>query len=124
MLFSLPFLGAGVLIMLVAGRVIPVKASSVHVPMWVLGAVGAVFFLAGVWVFVAALGAVRQKARMEAQRRQDPGQYWMGDSLWDPNQARSQGGRKVASVFAIGLFLALFAVPFNHVHAPLCSGGL
>ena len=42
---------------------IPINPSGVHAPMWVLGACGLIFLLAGAWVFPASIRGLVQHGR-------------------------------------------------------------
>jgi hypothetical protein len=114
-LFSLPFLGVGVGVVLLAAGVIPADEANFNVPRWVVGAVGGLFALAGFWMLISSLRAwagKRAAARRAAERPHEP---WFADFAWDPEGARDAPWRHVAKSLAGTLVFAAFAAPFNYV---------
>lgn len=111
LLFSLPFLVAGAVIILISLEVIHVNPSSIHAPMWVLGVAGGVFFLAGLAVFlngiVGMIRLVRSKSRSEAH----PDEPWFADYDWNPEGITSrQGTSLIVHLFGFGITVGLLSV--------------
>jgi hypothetical protein len=78
-LFGIPFLAAGVLISLAALGFVSGRKNA---PDWVIGIIGPMFFLGGLFFLIhGLLGAVR-KARYLRDAAQRPGQPWLYDFHW------------------------------------------
>lgn len=115
LVFSLPFLLAGATIVLVALEVIHVDPSTVHAPMWVIGAAGGAFFLAGLSLFAHAVAGLRRMNRLNAQLSTRPNEPWFADYEWNPEGLESRGGSSIWT-HALGLSVMLcFMSIFNWV---------
>jgi len=106
LLFSLPFIGAGTYVTLIAAGVVKVKASSIHVPMWIIGAAGGAFLLAGISVFIHALVGLRRLARLNAQATTFPQDPWLADYEWNSEGTESREGASFLT-YALGLTVAV-----------------
>lgn len=111
-LFSLPFLGVGVVVMLIALRIIPVDPASVHAPPWVLLVFGGVFAGAGLLVSGAALKGLadRRRAAARAAAAREP---WLADHDWDETGVDDSAQRSLATAWAMALFLPIFLSIFH-----------
>ncbi len=111
LLFSLPFLGAGAAIVLVALDMIQVDPSKIHCPRWVLGAAGGVFFVAGLAVFVHSIAGMRRLARLKANAAAHPDQPALADYEWNPVGIESrQMGSLLGHAFMLLMVGGLLAV--------------
>jgi hypothetical protein len=112
-LFGLPFAGAGCWITLVGLEVVPVEASSVHAPMWVLTVVGLIFFAAGLTVW----GMAWTQASRERKRKQHtllhPGVPAMEDHPWDSSGYSPDRWKPVIQGIGAALFMTVFLSVFN-----------
>jgi hypothetical protein len=108
MLLSIPFVVIGGIFTAVgfAG----VELEGANAPMWVIGAFGLAFLLAGLILLANALRSRRAAARRRAHAGAPP---WERDFPWDPAGAKDRALARVASAFLGSLFLAVFLVPFN-----------
>lgn len=114
-LFGLLFVGIGVFIVLVAADIVPTKDSNIHVPRWVLGAIGVVFGLPGITVMLRGVRGGIRKARLKALARQHPEDPALGDYEWNRYASRDEGKRGILGSFAGGVFVLLFSLPFLYV---------
>jgi hypothetical protein len=79
-LFGLPFLAAGFCTLLVAGNVIGAQK---HAPDWLIGVIGSLFFLAGLFFFVHGVHGAFRKQRYLREAARNPNQRWLFDYHWD-----------------------------------------
>jgi hypothetical protein len=113
MLFGGAFVIAGILIILVGTKIIPVDAKGVHAPYWVLTVFGGVFALAGFMVWgMAAKQHAANRRRAEAQRRH-PGEAALADYAWDPREFRAARWPRAAKAVGGAAFMTLFLSMFN-----------
>jgi len=108
MFFSIPFILVGGVFAAVGFLGIELKDA--HAPMWVIGAIGSAFLLAGLILLGHALRGMRAAARRRALADAKP---WERDFPWEPSGTRDRAGRRVANAFLAATFLAVFLVPFN-----------
>lgn len=114
-LFGLPFLGVGLLVMGLATGVVPVHATSgTTPPTFVLLAFGGVFSAVGAFVVTAGLRGWLRQRRRDALFAANPDEPWRGDHDWDPRYAYDRASDPVPA-FALALFLSLFLSIFNYV---------
>ena len=111
-LFGLPFLGAGAGVMLVGIKKIEVDPATVHAPYWVLTIFGAVFFLAGLLMWVIAWRQFienRRRAKALALHLTEPA---LLDRNWDVRGFTPSRWTKVfghlAGLAGLALFLSIF----------------
>jgi len=78
-LFGLPFLGAGVWIVVVASDMVKVKK---NVPDWAIGIFGFFFFAAGAFLAVHGLRGVVRKSAYDREAKQSPREPWLYDHHW------------------------------------------
>jgi hypothetical protein len=108
LLLSLPFiLVGGIFAALGFGGV---QLEGANAPMWVIGAFGFAFLLAGLVLFANALRSRRAAARRRALADAPP---WQRDLPWDRKGTKDRAGPRVANAFLGSFFLAVFLVPFN-----------
>lgn len=113
--FGVPFAGAGAAVFLIYLGVIQVDPKTVHAPMWVLGLVGALFFLAGAFLTGHGFRGLRLKARVEEGKRRYPDQPWMWDYRWDPRGASENKMKMVVQHFLAAIVFVAFLAPFHYV---------
>jgi hypothetical protein len=112
-LFGLPFLGAGVFIILLAAGRLPIEKQQPVPP--ALGALGLVFGGAGLWMIAHGISGFLRNAGVARRRRGRPDEPWHWDHPWDTAGA-SFGGLGVQVRGWIGLvWFGLFAAPFNWI---------
>jgi hypothetical protein len=111
---GIPFLGVGVLVMVLVGRKAPAQGHGALMPI----AVGAVFALAGLFLVTTGVSAVLSRAAQSVAAG-DAARPWESDYPWDQRCAPIEGsaggvasvlGRLVAIGF-IALFNVLWTVP-------------
>ncbi len=111
--FSLPFIGAGILIILACFNIIPVKDSSFHASREVVAAFGGLFALAGVGMLTHGLLGLSETRKAAFLSRQYPTERWRADYPWDPQGVKGDSFRKVRSGLYANLGITIFCAPFN-----------
>lgn len=111
--FSLPFILAGLAIILLAAGVIPAPASSFHAPRFVVGLVGGIFLAAGLLVLVYGIRSMRQTARVKEMLQRHPDEIWLADHPWNVREAQDDTLRRASGMFFGAAFLLFFLAPFN-----------
>lgn len=114
-LFGLPFLVAGVCIVLVSADIIPSDDADFNVPRWVVGVVGGIFASAGLYLILLSLIGTIRKRRAENALKASPAQPWLADYRWNPEGIRGQGLGGSLKYFVQAFFIAAFLVPFHYV---------
>lgn len=112
-LFSLPFMGAGVFIFLLAIGIIPAKPSDFHASRGSIAAIGCFFFLAGFSFLVHGLLSLRQRVRIKGLQSKYGGDIWYADYHWDPRGVKGDSLSKVISMFFSGLGITLVTLLFT-----------
>ncbi len=112
-LFGVPFTGIGVFVALIGLKVVPVKASSVHAPYFVLVAFGLVFGFGGLMIWSMAWGQWRANRHRAVALERHVSEPALEDYDWDPRGFRSHCWTKVIKGVAGTGFLALFLSMFN-----------
>ena len=112
-LFSLPFLAAGIGITLVGTGRIAIPAKDIHAPLWVIGGVGIVFFLAGVFLLLHGFGGVQRNRRLKKGKYMAPRRPWMWDYAWEPLGISENKRKEVINAFVATVVYILFLTPFN-----------
>ncbi len=112
-LFGLPFIGIGVLILLRAANVI--TSGDIHAPNWVLGTIGTVFAVVGLLFAFSGGKDVLRQLRLRRWTLQHPQEPWMADHRWDITGSSDELGKNIVRTFFFAAFLALFLVPFNYI---------
>jgi len=111
---GIPFLGVGVLVMILVGRRASAPGHGTLMPI----VFGAVFALAGLFLMTTGVSAILARAGQSVAAR-DPARPWESDYPWDLHSAPIEGstgglasvlGRLVAVAF-LGLFNVLWTVP-------------
>ncbi len=78
-LFGVPFMAAGISIALVALNTIHARK---HAPDWLIGGIGAMFFLSGLFFVVHGLLGVARKAAWQRDAAEHPHEPWLYDHHW------------------------------------------
>ena len=112
-IFGLPFLAAGTVITLIGLGRVTVPAKDIHAPLWVIGAVGVVFFLAGVFLLFHGIDGIQRKSRMKKGKHLSPRRPWMWDYEWEPLGISENKKKEVMSAFIATVVYTLFLSPFN-----------
>jgi hypothetical protein len=109
-----PFLGVGILVMVLVGRKASAQAHGALIPI----GFGAVFALAGLFLVTTGVSAILSRAAQSVAAG-DPARPWESDYPWDRRSAPAEGstggvasvlGRLVAVAF-LGFFNFLWTVP-------------
>ena len=108
LLLSLPFLAVGGILAALGFGGVQLKGA--NAPMWVIGAFGSAFLLAGLILFGNALRSRRAAARRRAREVAPP---WERDLPWDPAGTKDRALARAAHAFLAAFFLAVSLVPFN-----------
>ncbi len=111
--FSLPFIGAGTLIILASFNVIPVKDSSFHAAREVAASFGGLFALAGLLTLIHGLLSLNAKRKAAFLSQQYPAERWRADYPWDPQGIKADSSKKVKSGLYANLGITVFCAPFN-----------
>lgn len=112
-IFGIPFLGAGVVMSLVAAGIFPVSGKPP--PVLIMGSMGAVFGLAGLLVMVQGARGVFRKRRIDGLKRMRPAQAWFWDHAWEGRKVVDGKLGSVIAGWAGTAFFCLFLTPFNYV---------
>jgi hypothetical protein len=111
-LFGLPFVGAGVWILMIGSKVIHVDPQTVHAPYWVLTVCGACFFGAGLMLWGMAIQQFRSNRRRKVITGASREDVAMADYDWDRRGCQPSRWGKVFKgvivVVAFTVFLSIF----------------
>ncbi|MFP4055190.1 MAG: hypothetical protein ACLFV7_15125, partial [Phycisphaerae bacterium] len=110
LLVAIPFFGVGAYASLVGLGVVPIDLKQVHVPLGVVGLVGAAFLVGGLALLVAGAVQGMAQARLAALARRYPEHLWAGDYDWNPERADGDGPVSDGQWIGIGAFVALAVV--------------
>lgn len=114
-LFGLLFAAAGVLIVLVAADKIPVDEDDIHAPRWVIGVIGCIFLLPGLWLMLHGVRGILRKRRTAHLRQWHPDEPWIADYPWNRERAVSGTLWQALSPFIGVAFVGFFLLPFHWV---------
>jgi len=115
MLFGLPFVAAGVAIVLMAGGVLDTPRQSIDMPRLVVCAFGLVFAGPGLWMIVHGIRGIRRRRRTARVAARSPDEPWTADYAWDASGARDDQGRRLVTYTMMLVFLITFAAPMNYI---------
>lgn len=121
--FGLPFLGAGIAIVLVSLDVIPASDAQFNVPREVVAIFGGVFAWAGLLLIFHGMAGLRRRARWEEMRRARPGEPWLADYPWNPAGSRERGAGQWLKNLMGMVFIIVFLVPFHYIAFFMEGGG-
>lgn len=111
-LFGLPFVAMGGSIILASSGVLPVEDSSFLASRLLVGAIGGLFFLAGLVVTGSGVAGQLRVARMRRRQRERPWEPWYWDHPWDTRASRvGTVGKTVADVAGM-VAVSVFVTPF------------
>jgi len=122
LLFSLPFVGFGTWIVLVAAGIAPISTGSMNAPPWVVGVAGGTFGGAGLFLMLHGIAGVIRKHRAASARKLRPTEPWLADHPWDATRSRSASLGRIVQHLAGLAFMAVFLAPF-HWWAIAAGGG-
>lgn len=111
LLLGVPFVGIGLPFALIGFGVWDVELDA-NAPMWVLGAVGAAFTLAGGLVIVHGVRGVLNRRRIERTRLLHD-EAWFLDHPWDPEGVEDHPGGRVGHGLVGILLFGVFLAPFH-----------
>jgi hypothetical protein len=111
--FGGAFVVAGIAIMLVGIRGIPVDPKSVHAPYWTLTAMGTVFAICGFWVWGMAARQHASNRRREDALLRYAGEAALADYAWDPQGSASKRWNTAARALAGAGLMTLFISILN-----------
>src|SRR5688572_30530898 len=97
-IFGLPFMAAGICMILAGAGVIHVKSNG-EAPTWILYAMGPVFFMAGAGVAWAGASGWSKRNRAKRLKRDNPHQPWLADFRWNSRMAKDDN-----LAYAVGSF--------------------
>jgi len=115
-LFGLPFMAAGVFTFFAAYNVIH---SNKNAPAWVIAIVGAMFFAAGLFLFLHGARGIVRKSIYNRKAAETPGQPWLFDFHWHPEGITfsafdSMVSRLIAAVMWNAFLLPFFWIGYTH----------
>ncbi len=117
--FSLPFMAAGIFIVLLSLNIIPCPDEKFHVSRNMVAGIGGMFFLAGFWVLIYGIKSQLQALETRRLIQQNPSHSWLADYRWDPRQisdhALGQVIQNFLSMIVFAGFIAFFHVIFFSV---------
>ncbi len=111
-LFGLPFALMGGGIVLAAAGVIAVDRSSFHADRLIVGGIGGLFLLLGLWLMGTGVAGWLRRARVQRGQLERPGEPWYWDHPWDRDVARLGILGKTVSEVVWMLGFSAFAAPF------------
>jgi hypothetical protein len=91
----------------------PIEPSKVHVPFWILTAIGSCFACAGMLLVSFSLRDLARQARVKRLNRLKPYEPWVWDRWWNTSKATYNPYKKAANGIFFTVFLAAFMTPFN-----------
>jgi hypothetical protein len=113
-LFGMPFFLAGLAILLIGLKVIPVDPSSVHAPYWLVTLSGFIFLAPGAYFILHGLRGVAAARRREEMRFRRQDAPWLADYPWQREGIRDHGSNRWRKVLIGIAFVAVFLVPFHY----------
>jgi hypothetical protein len=113
-LFGAPFLVLGIFI----GRV-ATNGSTVgkHAPDWLIAAIGGMFFLAGLFLFIHGVHGVIRKAAYQREASQRPGEPWLYDFHWHREGIAFSAFDDMLKRLMGALLWTAFLIPFGWIGA-------
>jgi hypothetical protein len=111
-LFGTPFMVAGIFI----GRV-ATNGSTVgkHAPDWLIGAIGGMFFFAGIFLFIRGVHGVVRKAAYQREASQRPGEAWLYDFHWHREGIAFSAFDDMLKRLMAALLWTAFLIPFGWI---------
>ena len=123
LLFGTPFFGAGIFIILVGTKVISVDARTVHVPFWILTAIGMVFAFAGLMIWGMGWTSWRARIRSQQLLKNRSANPALADYPWNPRGFEAERWKRAVTATSAAFLLTLFLAGFNYWafvdHGPL-----
>lgn len=114
-IFGLPFVAAGVFIVLLGYGKIEADPSKIHAPMYVIKIIGFVFGGAGLSLLVHGLKGMRLESARKRVQKMKPDEPWAFDHGWNPREISDGNlGKAFQSLFGL-VFFSIFMVPFNWI---------
>lgn len=111
-LFGIPFVVAGVAILLISLDVLKVNPSSIHAPRWVLGVAGSAFLFGGLMVWGMAANHCAANRRAAKARREFPHEPALADYPWNRQGFEvsewSRAAKTTAAAIGATVFLSMF----------------
>jgi hypothetical protein len=111
-LFGVPFVGAGVGIILVGMKVVPVEPRSVHAPFWVLTVAGVCFLAAGLFMWGVAVRQFNSNRRRATAGGSGAEAVALADYDWNRRGHQpwrwSRPLRSLGFAVALSVFLSIF----------------
>jgi hypothetical protein len=108
------FVAVGTFVGLIGMRIIPVDPGTVHVPWWILTAIGVVFAAAGLALWGMAARQYRSESRRIAAASKRPDEPAFADYGWDPRGFAAPRWSRAAKGLALAIFMSLFLSVFNY----------
>lgn len=112
MLLALPFVAFGGYLSLAGFGYLPLLGTA-HAPLWVIGAVGVTFALAGAILLGYAVRGLSARRRVAELQRRRAAQPWLRDYPWDPQGIEDQPAGGWVRLLGLTAVVAALAVPFN-----------
>jgi hypothetical protein len=113
LIVGFPNMFMGLFITAMGMKWFPVEPSKVHVPFWILTAIGSCFACAGMLLISFSLRDLSRQARTRRFKRLNPHEPWVWDKWWNTTKATYNPYRKSANGVFFTVFLAAFMTPFN-----------
>lgn len=111
-LFGLPFLAAGIAIELTAANKIH---ASKHAPDWLIGVIGAMFGLAGLFLSIHGVVDLARKSAYRREAAQRPHEVWLYDFHWRREGIAFSAFEAMLGRLVGALVWSAFLVPFAWV---------
>jgi hypothetical protein len=108
-LFGLPFLAAGIFLGLMAFNVIQARR---HGPAWMIVLIGAMFFSAGLFLFLHGVNGMIRKSVYRRKAAETPGQPWLFDFHWRQEGIKFSAFNAMVGRLVGALVWNLFLLPF------------
>jgi hypothetical protein len=114
MVFGLPFMGAGVVLALIAAGRISASSPKGPVPDWLPWNLAAVFFVPGLFLFGLGLKSLVAGAGVKKRREQHPDAPWLVEGGWNPEGTTDRPHTTLLAQVLWTVFLSVFLAPFNY----------
>jgi hypothetical protein len=91
------------------------SSERMHAPRGVIGMVGLVFALAGLFVVVNGIADIVRKRAVAQRAAASPDEPWWWDYEWQRDGIGNDTRREIIKAFAVAAFLELFLAPFHWI---------
>lgn len=113
LIFGIPFLAAGILILFLMFKDSSKKLISSGMPYYLLAIIPAFFVLGGAIFFIHGLKGIRKEKKKKELQRHFPDEPWKWDYSWDHTGTKDVSSMTMYKAFRVATVFFLFLLPFN-----------